>query len=336
MCEDKVSIIVPIYNSEKWLDQCINSVIHQTYENIELLLIDDGSTDQSNFICRKYQEEDARVIVINKTNGGVSDTRNIGLNYITGKYVIFLDSDDYLKETIIEEAIKVQKQTNHELIIWNHCLVKENGMFNEPFFYGEDISIEQMLKSVISDYKDNYNLGNYFRAVHGKLFLTEVIKNNDIHFSKDLYIGEDALFMLNYICNINEIAYLNEYGYFYRILNTSAVRRYKKDLYEQSCLQIHEMTTLLKKKNKINRNIESSFTVLGWIIYRDLLRNDRNGKNFSYPNAVQWIKEKKTILCNKNANFKEFPNITKLNYISSFLLSAKMTCKLTAFYMKLK
>ena len=333
---DKVSVIVPIYNADQWLDECIKSVLNQTYSNIELLLINDGSIDLSIDICKKYEKLDSRVKIINKLNTGVSDTRNVGIENAKGNYIVFLDSDDFLMNTIIQDALNKQKSTGNELVIWNHNLIKGKLNQKEPLFYGDKISKEELMKSVISDFKCNYNLGNYFRAVHGKLFLTSIINEYNIRFNKDSYIGEDAVFMLKYLIYVDQLSYLNTYGYNYRLLNTSAVRKFKKDLYEQSCIQLDDMKTFLKSNNLLNTSIESSFTVLAWTLFRDLLKNDIVGKDYNYLNAQKWLINKKDLLCNKNANINEFPNITKIHYKLVSYLPTKMICLLTHVYMKIK
>ena len=100
--DEKISIIVPMYNAEKWLEKCVNSIIEQSYSNIEILLINDGSTDKTLEICKKIEKIDNRVRVIDKKNEGVSKTRNLGLENATGKYIKFVDSDDWLEKMLVK------------------------------------------------------------------------------------------------------------------------------------------------------------------------------------------------------------------------------------------
>lgn len=106
-----VSIIVPAYNAEKFIDKCIRSVLNQSYPNLELILVDDGSTDETGKICEEYASKDTRVWVIHKKNSGVSAARNMGLSSAIGEYVVFLDSDDWLDEDIVELALKNTRRT---------------------------------------------------------------------------------------------------------------------------------------------------------------------------------------------------------------------------------
>lgn len=116
MC-DKISIIVPIYNSEKYLNECIESLVNQTYENTEILLIDDGSLDNSLNICRNYEKQDSRIKVFHKENGGASSARNIGLKNATGDYISFVDSDDYIEINMIEEMYRLLKKHRAQMCI---------------------------------------------------------------------------------------------------------------------------------------------------------------------------------------------------------------------------
>ena len=113
-----VSIIVPVYNVEKYLSKCIESLINQTYTNIEILLINDGSTDNSKKICEQFKEKDSRIKLINKENGGLSDTRNKGLQEAIGKYIAFVDSDDYINENTVEDNLKTAIEKNADIVIF--------------------------------------------------------------------------------------------------------------------------------------------------------------------------------------------------------------------------
>ena len=115
-----VSIIVPIYNVEKYLDRCIQSILNQSYENLEIILVDDGSPDRSSEICDEYRKSDQRIKVVHKENGGLSDARNAGLILAKGKYIIFLDSDDYIEHTMVEDAVTVLEKNDSDIVIWGY------------------------------------------------------------------------------------------------------------------------------------------------------------------------------------------------------------------------
>ena len=113
----KVSIIIPVYNVEKYLEKCIKSVLNQTYQNLEIILVDDGSKDKSAIICDEYMVKDNRITVIHKQNGGLSSARNAGIEVATGEAVFFLDSDDYISKECIEKLVKLMKKNSADISI---------------------------------------------------------------------------------------------------------------------------------------------------------------------------------------------------------------------------
>ena len=114
--QENVSVIVPIYKVEKYLDRCVNSIINQTYKNLEIILIDDGSPDNCPKMCEDWAKKDNRIIVIHKQNGGLSDARNFGLDVAIGEYVTFVDSDDLISPTFIEKLVNLSKEHNAEIV----------------------------------------------------------------------------------------------------------------------------------------------------------------------------------------------------------------------------
>ncbi len=132
MSENKlVSVIVPVYNVEKYLKRCVNSILNQTYRTLEIILVDDGSTDQSGKICDEYDKENISVKVVHKSNGGLSDARNFGLDIAKGKYVTFIDSDDWIREDYIEVLVKTLEYGNTKISACSYQKVNEMGMARE-------------------------------------------------------------------------------------------------------------------------------------------------------------------------------------------------------------
>lgn len=124
---DLISIVVPVYNVENYLDRCVKSIIAQVYTNIEIILVDDGSSDNSGKICEKWKEKDKRIIVIHKKNGGLSSARNAGIEIAKGKYIAFVDSDDYISKNMYSELYRVLKQNNSDIAICGRKYVWDNG-----------------------------------------------------------------------------------------------------------------------------------------------------------------------------------------------------------------
>ena len=130
-CIEKISVIIPVYNDEKYLAQCLDSVLRQTYSNLEIILVDDGSTDSTPELCEKYREKYANIRILHKKNGGVGSSRNAGLEMATGEYVLFVDHDDLLSETHIEELYKLLKKNDADIAVGNF-----NHFIEEKRAYG--------------------------------------------------------------------------------------------------------------------------------------------------------------------------------------------------------
>lgn len=216
---DKISVIVPIYNVEQYLRKCIDSIINQTYKNLEIILVDDGSTDASGEICNKYEQQDERIRVIHKKNGGAADARNKGLEVMTGKFVSFVDSDDWIEynfyENMIEQAIKY----NADIVVSNYNYVSDNGDIICRYEKNDKVryNTEEAMNEMIHD-------GFIQAVIWNKLYLKSCIK--DIRF-KVGKICEDEFFTYKIIANAKEVVYNSKPLYFYRKREGSVMDKYK-------------------------------------------------------------------------------------------------------------
>lgn len=218
-----ISVIVPVYNVEKYLSECVDSIINQSYTQLEILLVDDGSTDNSSKICDEYAKKDSRVKVIHKTNGGVSSARNIGLDVCAGEYVMFVDSDDYLDENACLMALHYLNSEAADFSFFGLIeeyssgkTTKQSSFSDKKTFSCE--SIENLFLLVISD--------NALKDILGpvcKLFRRSVI--GDTRFKCDITIGEDIVFVLEVIEKSKRIVFFPECYYFYRYVDTSLSKR---------------------------------------------------------------------------------------------------------------
>lgn len=289
-----VSIIVPIYNAIKYLPECIESLLKQDYSDIEILLVNDGSTDGSKELCVKYAEMDQRIRYIEKENGGVSSARNLGICYAKGKYITFVDADDYLDKDIIGLAVKTMNDTNADIVGWNAYVVEKSQTTRcrEIQFHQDDSCYLQA--ALIANYNDKFYCGDYIRAVWGKLLKKSIICENSILFREDLYIGEDAVFLMEYILHVNNISLINEFGYYYRMVESSAVRRYKSDLYQQSVKQVELMERLVNK-NKACESSQDALCVLRWSLLHDLWSNTIMKKGYhDFSDIRRWYEYMRT------------------------------------------
>ena len=190
MSDTLISIIVPVYNSEQTLQQCIESILWQTYKNIELLLIDDGSTDRSSEICDEYARKDSRVRVFHKENGGVSSARNVGLENARGSWITFCDSDDRVSNEWL--ANMLQSDAECDLVVQGFSTPMEyeplNSEINHFCVYSGPIKdgLILLLQRHILGY------------LWVKLFKSSIIRNHHIKFDKNIFLQEDELFILSY------------------------------------------------------------------------------------------------------------------------------------------
>lgn len=217
-----LSVIVPVYNVEKYLDECIDSILHQSLKEFELILIDDGSTDKSGLICDKWANADERVRVFHVTNQGVSTARNLGIQYANGKYIQFVDSDDVLNLNAFEIALK--KIEENDLLIFGY----------ETFPEGKKLNFElQKNYLCVAELAEDYlklEKKHILNSPCNKVYKREIIKKNNIQFSKNISLGEDLLFNLSYIQYCSKMLIIPDILYNYRRnINGSLSVRFKEE-----------------------------------------------------------------------------------------------------------
>ncbi len=199
-----ISVIVPIYNVEKYLTKCIESIINQTYKNLEIILVDDGSPDNCPIICDEYAKKDSRIKVIHKKNGGLSDARNYGMSLATGEYISFIDSDDYIDENMYEQMVTALIDNNADIV---SCAI--NDVYNDKI---ETKNIKQELYNTELAIKDLLLEINLTQTVWNKLYKKEIIEG--ITFEK-YKINEDDFWTYQIIANSKRIITINKPFYYY-------------------------------------------------------------------------------------------------------------------------
>ena len=210
-----VSVIIPVYNCESTLQRCVDSVLYQSYKNIEVLLIDDGSTDNSLEICNSYLKNNSNVTVQHFENSGVSSTRNKGLELAKGQYITFVDSDDYLDSECIGTLLGA-------------CLNKEVDIAYCSYYIVENNETKRAINasSTFVEKSDALNVYSplYSSSVWGKLFKRELLQ--DLRFQTDMYYGEDTIFYLSAVCKSKSIYYCDSPLYYYCINPKGAMESY--------------------------------------------------------------------------------------------------------------
>lgn len=213
-----ISIIVPVYNASATIKCCIESVLSQTYTNFELVIVDDGSTDDSLAICEKFAMSDSRIIVRHQENKGVSAARNFGITLCNGEWISFLDSDDYFGESFLEDLIT--ESSDCDLIIggYKKKYIKTNQVLQGIQFPNKNIDMDDDCVS-FWDYVLIYG------TPWGKLFKSEIIKQHHITFPTDYSLHEDHIFFYEFLKNTNRIKLSDKNGYFYVNYGTATLSR---------------------------------------------------------------------------------------------------------------
>lgn len=279
MSENKsfVSVVLPIYNVEKYLPKCLDSVVGQSYQNIEIICVNDGSPDGSEQIVAEYMKKDSRIVLINQKNQGLSGARNTGIEAAKGEYVVFLDSDDWLDPETVETAVYEARNENAQLVMWSY--VREfpaasvpKDVFNEDriVFEGDELTNRLHRRMAGLTGAELSDPGNADSAVTawGKMYKTECIR--DLRFVDTKIIGtEDALFSLQALCNVKKAVFINRHFNHYRKDNdTSLTRKYKPELFSQWQELYSRMEAVIKEnglpfEEALNNRIALSIIGLG-------------------------------------------------------------------------
>ena len=255
---EKVTVVVPVYNVEKYIGKCIESIIKQNYKNIEIILIDDGSKDSSGKICDQYAKKDTRIKVIHKENNGVSSARNSGIDNATGKYICFVDGDDYVMNDYIEYMLELIKKEKADISICNKMFSNfDNRQTGRERI--KQITAEDATEAIL-----NYKIPI---GVYSKMFKIDLIKINKIKFFEELFMGEG--FNFNVLCfqHAKKIIESNRKIYYYRRDNsTSATTKFSITKCENSLYAMDLMhSKLIIKTDRILK----SWRYAKWRTYSD-------------------------------------------------------------------
>lgn len=227
MNNPEISVIVPVYNAEKYLHRCIDSILAQTFTDFGLLLIDDGSPDLSGNICDEYAQKDNRVRVFHQKNGGVSSARNLGIDNASGKWIAFVDSDDVVDNSYLESMLPHEIPVN-TLIMASYANVGIPQRHLPKGFYQKD----GMVRNVMENHLLNLS------GPYAKLYNLDIIKKNRIRFPEGIHMGEDGIFIIRYLNSIENILFVDETHYFINTTAGSLSSRYYDFSSEWKCFEI--------------------------------------------------------------------------------------------------
>lgn len=240
----KISVIVPIYNCEQFLRKCLDSLSNQTYKNIEVIMVDDGSTDNSGNICKEFSDNDKRFIYIRQENSGVSIARNKGIDYATGEFLGFCDSDDWAERDEFEFLYELISEGKSDIAVCGYCVdtnseSKLRGNSNERIIANAEQAIEVILK-------DN-TYGGY---LWNKLFKKKIIANFRLH--EDIHMYEDLLFVCELFDKCESIAFNNKPKYhYYRNANSAILGKFREKEWSGQIAYDKIIAIVCKKYNKV-------------------------------------------------------------------------------------
>lgn len=306
----KVSIIVPIYNVEKYLDHCMQSLLNQTLKDIEIIMVDDGSPDNCPQMCDEYAKIDNRIKVIHKKNGGLSDARNAGLNIATGEYVAFIDSDDYTSTEAYEILYNKAKETNADIVFAGFKYQNADGSIDKCFlldniFDNHDAIIE-FLSSMIYDKKPRKD--TIWMSVWNGIYKRELLEKNRISFKSEReYLSEDILFHTQLIPLCKRIVCIPKTFYNYCYNDMSLTRKFNTKKIDSNFRLYEALTNTAKKYNISNIQWKISLFLIGYtrgIILRGIIMSD-----------MTFTEKRK--YCMKVYNYSRWPDVIKsLNNIN--------------------
>lgn len=336
MDEYYVSIIIPIYNVEKYLDRCIQSVLKQSYENLEIILVDDGSPDRSPDMCDEYSKIDQRVKVVHKENGGLSDARNAGLEVAKGDYIVFLDSDDYVDLTMVEDAVRTMEEYSYDVVVWG--------------YYTDFVDMEEKL---ISSRKSSFISGNFSKTDLGDLIITneiigilgyawnkmykkDLLIENDLKFTKGLSLIEDIVFNGQALIKADKISFINKpYVHYMQRPRETLGSRFYENYFDLKTMAVSSVENMLYEWGKTENEISLITSHIKFNALKSTTKLLSNAENYNK-------KEKLVYLCsllkqsNVKENLKEYsPENLKDRIIKILMLKQKANLLLTLYSEKI-
>lgn len=313
----EVSVIIPVYRVEDYINQCVDSVLSQTFKNIEIILVDDGSIDNCGAICDQYIRLDERIKVIHKSNGGLSDARNAGLELAAGEYIYFLDSDDWIDKKLLECVIAYMRK-GYDLVAFNSYRAEISGNLEKvthlsaPFGIDDDLSRNEF-------YIGTFLLSKIGWSAWDRVFKRSIIEENDIRFADNNKIFlEDLYFSCCYCAYVKNIISLNDRLLYYRQRENSILHTEKSEVNFNRINELAKAVYFYYKKHDACNGLLNIFPQIYYLILFNYLLSYRDNQSMA---------QIRTILL-KDVNDKEFmieqlKQLKKQHYLSEKAYSRK-------------
>ena len=320
---EKITVIVPVYNVEHYLDKCLDSLINQTYKNLEIIVINDGSTDNSGTICQEYAQKDNRIVYIEKENGGQAEARNMGLDRMTGSYVSFVDSDDWVELDYVETLYKKITEYQADIAVGNYCKFNEsdsNFYFHISGNYFEKLYDNVPIVDCLND--SNRLLNSALIVAWGKIYRKEIISN--FRFPVGI-VTEDTVFNLKILLASKSIVYINKASYIDRVRSGSISNTWDEKWIKDCIYAIEDRLALLSTLGyPMSEHIHAYKFILNHIT------SESNNRGISESHVLDQIKEKKMLLDLLQTQNQEFKKAIVLAanyaYVEQVMTTIKSIC----------
>lgn len=307
----KVSVILPVYNAEKYIKKCIESILNQSYKNIEIIVVNDGSVDNSKNIIDEYSKIDKRIKKFHIDNSGPSFARNLGISSAEGEFIQFVDADDYIDKNMIKELINKMNDES-DLVICGYRSLVSTGLelktLNYDFLDSGNLRKDNFLEVFGVLFRDYY-----ISYPWNKLYKADIIKENDIQFDNSIKWGEDLIFNIEYIKYCNFFSFIKRDLYIYNQNNDSSITsNYNKQYFENQLMMYTKIINFLnnesvfvdKNKEIINDKISDIIieSILNLVNEKSKLTNKEILNNIN--RIINWERTEETIPYYKNKSFK--------------------------------
>ena len=276
----KVSVVVPVYKAQQFLSKCVESILNQTYKNIELILVDDESPDDSPIICDNYAEKDARVKVIHKTNEGAAIARKTGIEQASGEFVTFVDSDDWIEPLFIEEMVKTANEHQADAVVApfltdDGTSQRFNGIYFAPGYYDKQ-GLEKEIYPQMLSAAPFFTFGIY-AAMWAKLFKTDIAKKQLYIDYKNLTFGEDGCFTYSALLDCDSLFIIDSARYINRVNNTSVTRSHNPKFLNETENLKECLEKIAQEKNwDIGAQLDEYLAYVSWFAVLNILSGDKN------------------------------------------------------------
>ena len=293
-----ISIVIPIYNAEKYLEECLNSIKNQTYKNFEVIMVNDGSKDDSETICMNFLRSDSRFRYLKKENGGVSSARNVGLDNVEGDYITFIDADDWVDENYLDLLITTVKKNHSDIVVSSYKQFNNIDIFYLRAYSLQEkylLNFERMNRDdFLTIFPKLMSTNVCFNNAVAKLFRKELV--NDLRFDTSIKYGEDLDFYFRLYLNVDSISYVDEPTYIYRSHGDSTTSNFNQEHAEQELTIFKQMYEKIQEIglpsihyfNKLKKLLELRIDFLENKVllneYLDFLKNI--GETVTYPNTL--------------------------------------------------